>query len=94
MDDATAQSRKIITFNQLLRVVDRQSVPVIVLSGFHAGNFAWSIPSLRSFTPEVYLKFSELLLRRYDCVGANQYFLVFKIHDPKNHALKIDAHKL
>jgi hypothetical protein len=94
MDDKTADDRKIITFNQLFLAIERRSAPVIVLSGVHSWNFGWSIPSIRPLTPDYYLKFAELLLRNYDCVGANEYFLVFKIHDPLNHALKVDAHQL
>lgn len=94
MDDSTAKSRNFVTFNRLLVLIYQQSAPVIVLSNFHTGNFAWSVPSCRTFSPESYLILANLLLQRYDCVYANPYFLVFKIHDPQNHALKIDAHQL
>lgn len=94
MDDATAQSRNIITFGQLLSIIDRRSASIVILSESHAWNFSWSIPGLRTFSADFYLQFSTLLLQRYDCVGANKEFLVFKVHDPQNKVMKIDAHNM
>lgn len=87
MDEETARRRNVVTFNRLVSVVDRQSVPIVVLSNFDSWNFSESIPSLKILPADVYSRFYNLLLRRYDCVGANEYFFVFKIHSPENKAI-------
>ncbi len=89
MDAQAAKSRGLITFDELLSAIDRQSVAFVVLSTSHNLNFSTSIPSTENIKPEFYSRFSNLLIKRYDCIAINKYFLLFKIRDPKNKSIMI-----
>jgi hypothetical protein len=95
MDDQTANSKNMITFGQLITSIGKKSAPVVVLSRFHAGNFAWSLPSHRLIGKEYYLQFATLLLQSYDCVFLNDYFVIFKIHDPtRKNAMRFNTRQM
>jgi hypothetical protein len=78
MDPKTAAARHLLTWDRLLLIVANQRAPIIVLSRFRDSNFAWSFPSLNSFTDEAYQTFAKVLLARYDCTYADADFLIFE----------------
>jgi hypothetical protein len=94
MADSAANARHLLTRDQLVRAVSLQRPPIIVLSRYHDANFAWSLPSMLSFTGSAYREFANGLLARYDCTYADAYFMVFEKKGAKPRAFNIQPSDL
>jgi hypothetical protein len=90
MDPRAANARHMLSRDQLVRVVELQRAPIIVLSRSRDANFAWSFPSMLSFTPEAYHDFAWKLLSQYDCTYADTYFLVFEKSGTKTRIFHVE----
>jgi hypothetical protein len=94
MDPRTAAARHLLTWDRLLQAVDNQEPPIIVLSRYKDANFAWSFPSMRSFTGDARRTFASRLLAKYDCTYADPYFLIFERKGTKPKAFNVDPSAL
>jgi hypothetical protein len=83
MDPATAAARHILTYGELREAVasGRPRIVVLYQKSFW-WNFAWSVPGMRLMRSDRYAQFMDDLLRRYEVVDSNAYFIVYRVRGP------------
>jgi len=83
MDPATAAARHILTYGELREAVASGLPRIVVLyQKSFWWNFAWSVPGMRLMRSDRYAQFMDDLLRRYEVVDSNAYFIVYRVRGP------------